>query len=340
MKKIYAFILAVLVVGSAQAQLFSIDKVTSLPIRPDNYHINHDRLVDTIFTYFNRSSSFILWGSIDGGNIFGTAYADVAQQGNPPDIRPINDGIGNHYNGLGQDIQILEVISWIAEADVMGGSADTIYARVYNAGSDSMPTNLVGFGTATTNDVTASQNLVWSSIPVDQGTGIVSGDFVISWEFPGMDDTLGIVANDTMDGANQFRPKLLLSSDFGGTWEYVFSIWQGSWNVDVMMLPIFDDNPVVGRSTDINVNGLHVRPSYPNPSNTNTTIWYDLDQNQDVQVKVFDQMGRDLFNTGVQSMQPGTHEVVVDVTNWANGKYYYQVIAGGKAFTSRIIVAK
>ncbi len=337
MRKLYFTLLALLVCGLTQAQFIPAEKVTQERIAPDNYRINPDRTIDTIFTYFNRSTGFILWGSIDGGDIFGVCYTDVATNP-PPDIRKVHDGVGNHYDGFGQAIDILEVLAWVAEGDKIG-SADSIWGRVYNAGSDSMPTSLAGYGAITIDEVAASQNLTWSSIPITEGSGVVSNEFVVSWEFQGMDDTLGIVANDTTNGAGERRPKLLLTSDFGGTWKYVDEVWQGTWDLDVMLLPIFDDNPASSES-NIEFNGVHILPSFPNPASGVTTIRYELDRIQDIRVKVFDLSARDLFDSGTQTMKPGTHETDVNVSDWAAGNYYYQVIAGGKTFSSRFTVTK
>lgn len=79
-----------------------------------------------------------------------------------------------------------------------------------------------------------------------------------------------------------------------------------------------------------------LRQNYPNPFNPTTTVAYELSEASDVQLELFDVMGRRLRVLTPGTQVPGRHEVVVDAAGLPSGIYLYRLVAGG-ASASRVM---
>lgn len=68
--------------------------------------------------------------------------------------------------------------------------------------------------------------------------------------------------------------------------------------------------------------------NYPNPFNPSTTIQFDLPETADVEIQVFDMVGRVVMNLPVQNIKAGSkRSVQVNASQLASGSYFYRVIA-------------
>lgn len=68
--------------------------------------------------------------------------------------------------------------------------------------------------------------------------------------------------------------------------------------------------------------------NYPNPFNASTTISFDLPQAAEVEIEVYDLIGRRVLAVPSQTMQAGAkRSVQVDGNRLASGSYFYRVIA-------------
>ena len=88
--------------------------------------------------------------------------------------------------------------------------------------------------------------------------------------------------------------------------------------------------------TDRQGNGISV---YPNPANEQLNISYRLaDENAEATFYLYDVLGKPC----VQSILAGTTgEWSIDLTNFASGMYYYQVISNGNLIASdKIAIVK
>ncbi len=80
--------------------------------------------------------------------------------------------------------------------------------------------------------------------------------------------------------------------------------------------------------------------NFPNPFNPSTTIRYDLPVRADVQLKIFDILGREVL-VRRNAMQPaGTHEIRLDVSALSSGTYFYQLRAGSFVQTKKMLIVK
>lgn len=80
--------------------------------------------------------------------------------------------------------------------------------------------------------------------------------------------------------------------------------------------------------------------NYPNPFNPTTNINFGIPQSEHVTLKVFDISGREIVTLvdGVQTL--GQHSVNFDAANLASGVYIYQLTAGTKVETRRMLLIK
>ena len=83
--------------------------------------------------------------------------------------------------------------------------------------------------------------------------------------------------------------------------------------------------------------------NYPNPFSSSTSISYELNIQTDVQLTVYDVLGREVRNFCVGNQGMGVHGIRWDATNAAgtklpSGAYFYTMQAGGKTFTKKMIL--
>ncbi len=80
--------------------------------------------------------------------------------------------------------------------------------------------------------------------------------------------------------------------------------------------------------------------NYPNPFNPETTIRYELPGAEQVNLRIFDALGREvaLLVDGVQNA--GRHEVRFEAHNLPSGIYFYRMEAGAKVEIRRMLLVK
>ena len=85
--------------------------------------------------------------------------------------------------------------------------------------------------------------------------------------------------------------------------------------------------------------------NFPNPFNPATKIRFDLKENADVTLEIYNVLGMKVKSLPNGIMAEGTHEIPVDLSSMSSGVYYYRFIAvdnSGKAFvqTMRMMLLK
>ncbi len=87
---------------------------------------------------------------------------------------------------------------------------------------------------------------------------------------------------------------------------------------------------------------IRLKQNYPNPFNAGTTIEFHLESENQVDLKVYDQLGRKVKTLiDSQQMEHGTHTYHLDTTGWATGSYYYTLnTSTGGSITRRMTFIK
>ncbi len=80
--------------------------------------------------------------------------------------------------------------------------------------------------------------------------------------------------------------------------------------------------------------------NYPNPFNPGTTINYQLPENNQVSLKVYDILGNLVSTLVDQQMDAGYHSVNWDASQLASGIYIYRIISGSFISTKKMILMK
>jgi hypothetical protein len=159
--------------------------------------------------------------------------------------------------------------------------------------------------------------------------------------------------------------KLRISYNYCNTWEPVISFPA---SIRLRMLDYIDTTSIFiacdsGRVLKYETDKIGIKPetnlvpekymlyqNYPNPFNPVSTIKFDIPANQqrttnNVQLIIFDILGREVTTLVNEQLKPGTYEVVWpapsgDVSNYSSGVYYYQLRAGNYIDTKKLVLIK
>lgn len=80
--------------------------------------------------------------------------------------------------------------------------------------------------------------------------------------------------------------------------------------------------------------------NYPNPFNPETTIEYSIPVSSEVNLKIFDVLGREVSTIVNRFHQAGKYQITLNVSTLPSGIYYYQLKAGSLIQTKKLVVLK
>ena len=80
--------------------------------------------------------------------------------------------------------------------------------------------------------------------------------------------------------------------------------------------------------------------NYPNPFNPVTTINYDLKDAAHVQIIVYSILGKCVATLVNGRENPGHHFTIFDASDLSAGVYFYRIVAGSRAETKQMVLAK
>jgi hypothetical protein len=84
--------------------------------------------------------------------------------------------------------------------------------------------------------------------------------------------------------------------------------------------------------------GLH--QNFPNPFNPSTTIGFDLPMKSDVELTVYDALGRKVQTLLHRELSPGYHETLFNAANLSSGIYFFRIIAGNFSETKKMLLLR
>ncbi|MEJ2103963.1 MAG: T9SS type A sorting domain-containing protein [Ignavibacteriaceae bacterium] len=85
---------------------------------------------------------------------------------------------------------------------------------------------------------------------------------------------------------------------------------------------------------------FYLGQNYPNPFNPTTNIKYSIPQDENVSLKVYDILGKEVATLVNEYQQAGTFDVVFSGSDLASGVYYYQLKAGDLTSTKKLMLTK
>jgi photosystem II stability/assembly factor-like uncharacterized protein len=80
--------------------------------------------------------------------------------------------------------------------------------------------------------------------------------------------------------------------------------------------------------------------NYPNPFNTSTVINYELSQSANVEITVFDEIGKAVAVLVNEFKFPGKHKITFSADKLPSGIYYYRLRAGNYTETKKAVLLK
>ncbi len=83
-----------------------------------------------------------------------------------------------------------------------------------------------------------------------------------------------------------------------------------------------------------------LKQNYPNPFNPTTTISYELPENGQVELNVYDVSGRHITTLVDQNQQAGAHQVTWDASNMSSGVYIYQLRYDNTVISNEMTLVK
>ncbi|HEY3249708.1 MAG TPA: SBBP repeat-containing protein [Ignavibacteria bacterium] len=101
-------------------------------------------------------------------------------------------------------------------------------------------------------------------------------------------------------------------------------------------------SPLVLINSSVIPNSFNLYQNYPNPFNPSTKIKFDIPANSSgkVSLRVYDLIGREVSTLLDQDIQPGTHEVEFDGSNFSSGIYFYKLVSDNYVETRKMILTK
>jgi hypothetical protein len=87
-------------------------------------------------------------------------------------------------------------------------------------------------------------------------------------------------------------------------------------------------------------NRYTLRQNYPNPFNPSTTIEFTLPKSDNVELKIYNILGKEVSKIVFKKLNSGNHTYQFDGQNLASGIYYYQLVAGEYQEVKKMILLK
>jgi len=245
------------------------------------------------------------------------------------DDRPGN-GIGQAYPSVSitDDGQIVFVI-WAAPeySGAVGSSPINIYP------GDGGQYSWTIFYTDLQWTVSTDGGVTWS-------TPTVLGDQLVSETYPSVARRLEVLPNgdvvahflyfvDPIPGQSLFNPPTSgnkpQNGNAVGDWYYYSMVVAQSSDVN--------ENPVVA-------NNFNLEQNYPNPFNPSTTIKYSVAERSNVNIKVYDMLGKEVASLVNTVKEAGSYEVNFNASNLASGMYVYTITAGNFTSSKKMMLMK
>ena len=151
------------------------------------------------------------------------------------------------------------------------------------------------------------------------------------------------------------RGGLFFSTDHGNTWSKDTTVSAVNfpsligvsgnnlfaWNEKgLWRRPLSDLIASVGGISHAVIQQWNLDQNYPNPFNPTTRISYTISSTSRVQIKVFDQLGREIQTMVDEVQYPGSYVASFNGRGLSSGVYFCRIQAGSFAQTKKMILAK
>ncbi len=87
-------------------------------------------------------------------------------------------------------------------------------------------------------------------------------------------------------------------------------------------------------------NNFELHQNFPNPFNNECIIRYSIPEHSQVELKVYDVLGRKVAELVYKEQQSGSYEIQFDASNLGSGVYFYQIRAGNFVESMKMVILK
>lgn len=88
------------------------------------------------------------------------------------------------------------------------------------------------------------------------------------------------------------------------------------------------------------ISDYRLEQNYPNPFNPKTIISFEISDNENVSLKVFDVLGNEVISLVNKKLNTGKYNIEFDGSNLSSGIYFYTFLSGNFNETKRMILLK
>jgi hypothetical protein len=96
----------------------------------------------------------------------------------------------------------------------------------------------------------------------------------------------------------------------------------------------------VASVSENNITKFRVSQNMPNPAANSTTIKYELKENANVTLRVFDIAGKEVMHVNDGAKSSGVYTIELNTASLQNGVYFYRFEAGAEKVTRKMTIAK
>jgi len=97
---------------------------------------------------------------------------------------------------------------------------------------------------------------------------------------------------------------------------------------------------VTGKNTSTNSELYYLLQNFPNPFNPSTVISYQISNDENVKLRVYNMMGQEVMTLVDGFMEKGMYSVTFNASNLASGLYIYKLEAGNFIQTRKMLLTK
>ncbi len=121
-----------------------------------------------------------------------------------------------------------------------------------------------------------------------------------------------------------------------GTHEFIVQFYNGGFNVNYFEFV----QTVVGIENEEQLPKYKLNQNYPNPFNPSSSIKYQIAKTGNVELTVYDTLGREVKTLVDETKTPGTYEVKFDAENLSSGVYFYHLKTGDFSEIKKMLYLK
>ena len=139
------------------------------------------------------------------------------------------------------------------------------------------------------------------------------------------------------EGESDWASKSINLSPYNGRSEVMIKItgtsdWGNSAYIDNINI-----SEITGINQQITENSISI---YPNPTNSISTISFNLTENTEVKIQVYNTLGRLVFSMDEKMMNIGQQELIFNASELPDGIYYIKLLIADRLFTKKVSLLK